>query len=380
MKVSGAWRDVVETQALLSALVSQGHQAMFVGGCVRNAILGIPAHDVDIATDAAPDNVTKIAKAAGFRVVPTGVDYGTVTVILGNVSHEVTTLRRDVETDGRHAVVAYSTNIAEDAARRDFTMNALYAQADGTVVDPLGGMPDVIARRVRFVGNADARIKEDYLRILRFFRFHAEYGDPAQGIDPEGLAACASHGAGLDTLSLERIGAEMQKLLSASDPAPALAAMDQAGILRRLLPGVTAKAMPILVHLERGNPRGWLCRLAVVGGQAAPDRFRLSRADARALDLIVAEVGSGLAPDGLGWRHGVVLTGDIVHARAALFETPLPENWQDDANRGAATPFPVVAADLMPALQGAALGAKLRQLQDRWLQSGLTLTRDQLLA
>lgn len=380
MKVSGAWRDVIETQTLLSALVSQGHQALFVGGCVRNAILGIPANDVDIATDATPSIVSKIAKAAGFRVVPTGVDYGTVTVILGQVSHEVTTLRRDVETDGRHAIVAYSKSVAEDAARRDFTMNALYAQADGTVVDPLGGMHDVVARRVRFVGRADARIKEDYLRILRFFRFHAVYGDPAQGIDPEGLAACASLGAGLDTLSRERIGAEMHQLLSAFDPAPALAAMDHAGILMRVLPGATAKAIPVLVHLEDGNPRGWLCRLAVLGGEAAPERFRLSRADARSLDLIRAEVGSGFAPDGLGWRHGALLSGDIVHARAALFETPLPENWQADANRGEETAFPVVADDLMPALQGAALGAKLRQLQDLWLQSGLSLTRDQLLA
>ena len=380
MKISGAWLEAAETQALLHTLLSAGHQALFVGGCVRNAILGMPVQDVDIATDAIPEVVIKVAEDAGFRAVPTGIDHGTVTVISGGVSHEVTTFRRDVQTYGRHAVVAYSENVAEDASRRDFTMNALYAQADGEVIDPLSGMADLVARRVRFVGLADARIQEDYLRIMRFFRFHAVYGDPEHGIDPDGLAACAANCAGIDTLSSERVGAELKKLLSAVDPAPALAAMEHAGVLARVLPGASPRAMPILVHLEQGNPRGWVCRLAVLGGQNALDRLRLSRADASVLAQIRAEIGSGLAADALGWRHGVPVAGDIVHARAALFEAALPDDWQVHANRGANAIFPVAAADLMPAMQGPALGAKLRQLQDRWLDSGLGLTREQLLA
>lgn len=379
MKIAGAWLDAAETQAVLRAFLSQGHQALFVGGCVRNAILGEPVQDVDIATDATPDIVIKIAKNAGLRVEPTGFDHGTVTVIFGGIPHEVTTFRRDQQTDGRHAVVAYSTSVAEDASRRDFTMNALYAQADGEVIDPLSGMADLVARRVRFVGDADLRIAEDHLRILRFFRFHANYGDPDQGIDPEGLAACAKNSAAIDTLSRERVGAEMQKLLSAFDPSPALSTMDHAGILARVSPGASARAMPVLVHLEHGNPRRWVCRLAVLGGQNSLDRLRLSRANASALDQIRAEIGSGLAPDALGWRYGEKQAGDIVHARAALLETPLPDQWQTDAKRGAAAIFPIAAADLMPALQGPALGTRLKLLQERWLASGLTLTRDQLL-
>ncbi len=380
MKIAGTWLTATGTQTLLQVLLSSGHQALFVGGCVRNAILGMPVRDVDITTDATPDAVIKIAEDAGLRAVPTGIDHGTVTVISGGIAHEVTTLRRDVQTDGRHAVVAYSVSVTEDAARRDFTMNALYAQADGTVIDPLSGMADLVARRVRFVGDADRRIEEDYLRILRFFRFHAVYGDPSQGIDPDGLAACAANNAGIDTLSRERIGAEMQKLLSAVDPAPALAAMDHAGVLAQVLPGASAHTIPILVHLEQGNPRGWLCRLAVLGGQNAADKLRLSRADASVLDQSRADIGSGLAPDALGWRHGATLAGDILHARAAVFEADLPERWQENANRGATASFPVAAADLMPRLQGPALGAKLRELQDRWLATGLSLSREQLLA
>ena len=222
MKVSGAWLNDEGAQSLLRALVASGHRGLFVGGCVRNAILGVPVGDIDIATDALPETVIKIAKEAGFRAIPTGIDHGTVTVIACGILHEVTTLRRDVQTDGRHAIVAFSGDIAEDAARRDFTMNALYAQADGTVLDPLSGLPDLMARRVRFVGDANARIVEDHLRILRFFRFHAIYGDPAYGIDADGLAACADNLAGLDTLSRDRVGAEMIKLMAGFDPAPAL--------------------------------------------------------------------------------------------------------------------------------------------------------------
>ena len=254
MKVLGAWMEHPATQAVCAALTAAGYRALFVGGCVRNALLAMPVADVDIATDARPEAVTALAEQAGFKVVPTGIDHGTVTVIAEGIPHEVTTFRRDVATDGRRAVVAFATRIEDDAMRRDFTMNALYAEADGRVIDPLGGLRDLIARRMRFVGTAEARIAEDYLRILRFFRFHAWYGDPDQGIDPEGLAACATLSAGLETLSAERVGAEMRKLLAAPDPAPSLASMAQSGVLQRVLPGAEARALPVLVHLEAGRP------------------------------------------------------------------------------------------------------------------------------
>lgn len=380
MKVSCAQLGSDGTLALMTALQSAGYIALFVGGCVRNAILGEAVRDIDITTDALPEAVTRIAMQAHFKALPTGIDHGTVTVLAGGMPHEVTTMRKDVQTDGRHAVVVYSSSVAEDAARRDFTMNALYLQTDGTVLDPLGGLPDLLARHVRFVGDAETRITEDYLRILRFFRFHAIYGDPAQGIDADGLAACAAQIAGIETLSRERVGAEFRKLLSAPDPAPAVAAMEQAGVLGQVLPGASARLLPILVHLEQRRPRGWLCRLAVIGGQNAVTKLRLNRAETRILDQICAEIGTGHGPAALGWRHGAELASDIVHARAALLESMLPADWESDAVRGAMASFPVAAADLMPELQGPALGTKLRELQDMWFQSGLSLTRDQLLA
>ena len=270
------WLEDPVTRAVCRALTGPGHQALFVGGCVRNALLGRPVADIDIATDATPEEVTALAGAAGLHPVPTGIEHGTVTVVAEGRPFEVTTFRRDVETFGRRAVVAYTRDIAEDAARRDFTMNALYAGPDGTVVDPLGGLPDLLARRVRFVGDPAARIAEDYLRILRFFRIHAWYGDPASGLDADGLAACAAAQGGLARLSRERVGAETAKLLAAADPAPAVAAMAAAGILARVLPGADATPLAALVHLEglrqatrrAGNAvsRRW------AGGRSGPTR------------------------------------------------------------------------------------------------------------
>ncbi len=379
MKASGAWIDARGTQAICAALTGAGWRALFVGGCVRNALLDVPVGDIDIATDAPPFVVSDLCQAAGFKVVPTGIDHGTVTVVADGLPHEVTTFRRDVETDGRRAVVAFSDRIEEDAARRDFTMNALYAAPDGTVIDPLGGLPDLQARRLRFVGDPGQRIREDYLRILRFFRFNAIYGDPAQGIDAEGLAACAEAAEGIAGLSAERIGAEMKKLLAAADPAPAVAAMAQAGVLARVLPGGDARALAPLVHLEAGRLPHWLRRLVVLGGANVADRWRLSRADARGLQRLRAAVESGESPAVLGWRLQVDLASDAVLARAALLEMPLPVGWQAEIARGAAAVLPVKPADLMPALQGQALGARLKEIEALWCASDLTAGRDVLL-
>lgn len=380
MKISGDWINHPGTQALCMALAEAGYRALFVGGCVRNALLGVPVADIDIATDALPEIVSDIAEKAGFRVIPTGIEHGTVTALAQGELHEVTTFRRDVETDGRRAVVAFSTTVEEDAARRDFTMNALYAAADGTVIDPLGGLPDLLARRVRFVGEAEARIREDYLRILRFFRFHAVYGDPAAGIDAEGLAACAANADGLDGLSRERIGAEMRKLLSARDPAPTVATMAQAGILARVLPGSDARALAPLVHLEAEMPPRWQRRLAVLGGENPSEILRLSRTDSGSNKAVRAEIGTTLTAAALGWKLGLDNAQDVILCRAALLEMPLPAHWQRDIARGVASVLPVTAADLMPALQGAALGARLREIEARWLASDLTLDKAALLA
>lgn len=379
MRLTGDWLHDPATQAVCAALQLGGHQALFVGGCVRNDLLGMPVQDVDIATDAPPDRVMDLARAAGLKPVPTGIDHGTITVVSDGRPHEVTTFRRDVETDGRHATVAFSTRIEEDAARRDFTMNALYARADGSVVDPLNGLPDLRARHIRFVGDPAQRIAEDYLRILRFFRFTAWYGDPALGMDAEGLAACAAGIGGLAALSRERVGAETRKLLSAPDPAPAVASMAQAGILAALLPGTDPRALAPLIHLEGDLPPRWLRRLAALGGADPTDPLRLSRAESRDLATLRAETGTPTPAAPLAYRHGADLATDTLLLRAAMLETPLPANWQADVQRGAAARFPVSAADL-PGLIGPALGQELKRLEKTWLASDLRLTRSQLLS
>lgn len=379
MKITGDWLESPGAQALCGALAGAGYRALFVGGCVRNALLGEPVADLDLATDAKPQTVTNIAENAGFKVVPTGIDHGTVTVIAGGRPHEVTTFRRDVETDGRRAVVAFSDRIEEDAQRRDFTMNALYADAKGTVIDPLDGLPDVLARRVRFVGDPETRIREDYLRILRFFRFHAVHGDPEGGLDSNGLAACAAFSAGLKTISRERIGAEMRKLLSARDPAPAVAAMAATGILAQVLPAADPFALAPLIHLEVGIPPRWLRRLAVLGGVDPETALRLSRSEARDLAVLRDAIAAPAGPAALGWLYGPALASDAILARAASVGVPPSPVWQLEVERGCAAVFPVSSADLMPSLQGEALGARLRELESTWLASNLTAAREDLL-
>ena len=239
---------------ILDAFEAAGHRILLVGGAVRNALLGEPVSDIDLATDALPDQVIALAGRAGLRTVPTGIRHGTVTVLAphddGWRGHEVTTFRHDVETDGRHATVAFSDDLHEDAARRDFTINALYATGTGEVLDPMGGLPDLAARRLRFVGDPRARIAEDYLRILRFFRFHAWYGRPGRA-DAQAVAACAELAPGMSRLSRERIGAEMRKLLSAPDPGDALGLMQHCGVLQLALPGADAGLLPDLLRVER---------------------------------------------------------------------------------------------------------------------------------
>lgn len=381
MRITDEWLKDEGLQLVLRLLAEGGHQAFLVGGCVRNALLSQPVADIDIASDAVPERVMQLGRAAGLKVVPTGIDHGTVTVVVAGEPHEVTTFRRDVETFGRHATVAFSTRVKEDAARRDFTMNALYADAEGHIVDPLGdGIADLRARRVRFVGDADARIREDYLRILRFFRFHAWYGDASAGMDADALAACAANAAGTETLSRERLGHEMRRLLAASDPAPAVAAMQATGVLARILPGAEARALGPLVHLEPPYAPDWIRRLAALGGAEAEDAFRLSREEARRLSILRDSLAGNAGATEIAYRHGAWAARDVVLLRGALLGASLPSGWEDDVSRGAAAEFPVRAADLMPGLSGAALGQRLREIEDRWIASGFGLSREQLLA
>ncbi|WGH77381.1 CCA tRNA nucleotidyltransferase [Jannaschia ovalis] len=374
MRIEDDWLTDPATQAVFAMLEGAGHRALAVGGCVRNALLGAPVADIDIATDARPEAVAELARAAGLKPVPTGIDHGTVTVVSAGKPHEVTTFRRDEETDGRRARVAFSDDVAEDAARRDFTMNALYADATGAVVDPLGGLPDLRARHLRFIGDPVDRIHEDYLRILRFFRFTAWYGDPALGLDAEGLAACAAHQAGLDRLSAERVGHEMRRLLAAPDPAPAVAAMAQTGILAHVLPGADAAVLAPAVHLGVDD---WVARMAALGGDASG--LRLSKAETRELAALSQGARDGMAPFALGDALGA-RAGDALRIRAALTGQPVDPAALAGAAAGAAAAFPLTARDLMPDLSGPALGEALERARTAWRDSEGRLDRDALAA
>lgn len=380
-RLSAPWMDDARTRSVMQLLTGAGFQAWFVGGCVRDALLGKPVFDIDITTDALPEQVVKLAQSAGFKSVPTGIEHGTVTVVIEGLPHEITTFRHDVETDGRRATVAYSTEIAEDAERRDLTINAIYADQDGQINDPVGhGIDDLRAGRVRFIGDAEQRIKEDYLRILRFFRFYAHYGDQTQGIDPDGLAAISSNLAGLETLSAERVGSEFRKLLAAPNPAPALASMAACGALAAILPGAEVTSIAPLVHLEEGLAPNPIRRLAALGGDGVPHRLRLSRAEAKSLTHLREQIGEPTGPAELAYRFGTDVAKDVLLLRSAMLDQPLSPDLETDLAAGAQSRFPISATDLMPDYTGAALGEALRELETAWITSGFSLDRAALLS
>lgn len=381
-KVTGPWLTQPATQAVCAMLTDAGYDAYFVGGCVRNALLGAPVSDMDISTNARPETVMGLAKSAGLQAIPTGIDHGTITVVSGRIPHEITTYRKDVETDGRRAVVAFADTMAEDAHRRDFTMNALYCAPDGVVLDPLGqGVQDLDARLMRFIDDPEQRIREDYLRILRFFRFHAWYGDQSQGPDPDAIAAIAANLDGIETLSRERVGAEMIKLLSAPDPQQAVATMRQTGALAATLTGVEDRALAPLVHLEQmsGIAPDGLRRLAALGGDDDGRGLRLSNDQRKRLAIYRDNIGSTAGAGELGYRHGAALAKDILLLRAAMLEMPLMPGTFAAADAGAAAVLPIKAADLLDRFQGKALGDALRQREAVWIASGFVLGREELL-
>lgn len=378
-KVTGPWMTAPATQAVFDALEAVGHQGFFVGGCVRNALLEVSVADVDIATSAMPEQVIEAMTNANLKSIPTGIEHGTVTVMSGGIAHEVTTFRHDVETDGRHAQVTFSTSLNEDAARRDFTMNGLYADRHGDVTDPVGGLADIMKRQVRFIGDANLRISEDYLRILRFFRFYAWFGDAERGIDADGLAACAAGLDGLSNLSAERVGSEMKKLLAAPNPSPAIAAMAQAGILAQVMPEADAKALPILVHLEGEVRPKATRRMACLSGHDLKNHWRLSKSEANEVSLLRKLVSDSAGIPEVAYRHGASTARDTAFLRAALFEQPLSSNLDREIKQGENAMFPVKATDLMPEFQQEALGKKLRELEGNWISSGFSLTKTQLL-
>lgn len=381
---------------LLAALDGAGEEARIVGGAVRNALLGRPAHEVDIATTATPDMTEARARAAGFKTAPTGIEHGTVTVIVDGTPFEVTTLREDIETDGRRAVVRFGRDFAADARRRDFTINALSLDRDGRMHDPVGGLADLEAQRVRFIGDPVARIREDFLRILRFFRFHAAYGEG--DLDRDGLEAAIRERAGLAILSPERIRAELLKLLAARRAVAAVAAMSEAGLLTRLLGGVgeIGRLGRAAAHDRSGEPDS-LRRLAALAVTAAEDaerlweRLRLSNAERDALSTyadLLARLKSLTDPLDLVMMRRFVADYDVAAVDgvlAAICGEPRPILLPEAeaalrryaCGEDAVPVFPLRGADLIArgVPKGPRIGELLARARAVWFQDGCPTDR-----
>ena len=401
------WLKAKPLQALFKALNRDGGEARVVGGAVRNTLLGSKVSDVDLATTHLPQETVRLAKEAGFKPVPTGIEHGTITVVVQGHPFEVTTLRQDVETDGRHAKVAFGTDWKADAERRDFTINALYMTADGTIIDDVGGLADIESRTLRFIGDAEQRIREDYLRILRFFRFFAWYGSGRPEAD--GLRASARLKDGLAQLSAERVWAELKKLLSAPDPSRALLWMRQGGVLNLILPesekwGIDAIHGLVRTEADLGWQADPLLRLASI---VPPDsvrmeemgkRLKMSNAERARLeawaraDAVKPELSEQALKKAIyrGSKQAVLDRIRLAYAAAradaagsddAMIRAGGFARLLDAAERYDAPVFPVTGSDLL-ALgieKGPGLGEVLRSLETFWIDSGFSLDRAALL-
>lgn len=383
------WLRDAATLRLLDVLARDDGDARFVGGAVRNTLLGLPVQDIDIATPLLPNEVVRRLTAARMDAVPTGIEHGTITALVDGKSFEVTTLRRDVTTDGRRATVAFTTDWRQDASRRDFTINALYASASGEIFDYHDGLADLEAGCVRFIGDATARIREDYLRILRLFRFHAWYGKGE--IDSAGLAAVAAEKAGLAKLSGERIQQEFLRLLEAENPVPVLRVMAATGILAEILPGALAIArLEQLCTIDAANffAPDPVLRLAAllkdVDASAVAERFKLSNKDrVRLEDLATAKekIVSYLSVREvrkLLYKLGVARFKDRVMLRWA--EDPKASNgiqWRTLlalADAWQRPTFPLTGRDVMLAgvAEGPLVGRILGDVEEWWIDSDFT--------
>jgi poly(A) polymerase len=356
--------------------------------------MGLPVTDLDMATDLQPDRVVALAEASGIRAIPTGFDHGTITLVIDHIPVEVTTLRQDVETDGRRAVIAFTDDWTEDAARRDFTLNALYLDPDGTLYDPTGtGLIDARAGRLRFVGNPEDRIREDSLRILRLFRFLASHGreDPA----PAGLAACTALAATIETLSGERVWAELRKLLAADGAANALQLMKSTGVAQHLWDEtIDVECALKLIDLEAtlgcaNDPVRRLAALAHRSGALAAERLRLSNAERDRLARAVAERQTPLTSDSAR-RAAIYRTGAGTFADRLLLtaaNTPLADRKALAASLKVAkewTPprFPIGGADVLASgmAPGPDVGAVLRGVEEWWISGDFTADREACLS
>ena len=384
-----------DIRRLIEVFEGAGAEIRFVGGCVRDSLLGIEVRDIDIATDALPDRIMGILRDAGIKSIPTGIEHGTVTAVVEGRGFEITTYRRDIKTDGRHAVVEFGTDWREDAERRDFTINAMSITPDGDLHDPFDGEDDLAAGRVRFVGDAQRRVREDILRILRWFRFHAHYGKPPPDVDA--LGACRGFAFRIPDLSGERIRHELLRLLAADDPMSSIELMIETDVIDAVLGrGRQIQRLASLCAIERETemlPDPLLRLAALIGspGMAVPlaERLRLSNADRkRLLAALGTESSFGLEVSEadrahIFYRLGIRITEDrILLAWAANPSATAWREWLEAVRSFDVPAFPLSGQDVMAegVSAGPAVGEALRKIEDWWINTGFSPDRAQCLA
>lgn len=386
------WLQEAPVRRLLAALADGGVEARFVGGCVRDWQLGRPIGDIDLAVTRPPETVMKVLEAAGLKVVPTGLKHGTITAIADHRPFELTTLRQDVETDGRRAVVAFTDDWRVDAARRDFTFNALYAEADGTIHDYFDGLSDLMAGRVRFIGDPDQRIAEDRLRVLRFFRFHAWYGRPP--FDGSSFEACRRNAGALRGLSGERVRKELLRTLEAPAGADAADAMFDSGVLDHWLPeyaGSQRLRALLAREAEAGIAADGLRHLAAIlprGGDSVRigKRLKLSTQESVRLAVLLADTPPlDLAAGPRGWRAAIHRQGARFFVDRVLLAHDVAGDWKGALALAASwTPpdLPVTGSDALALglRPGPAVGTLLEAVEAWWIEGDFAAGRDACLA
>lgn len=381
-KLENNWLNQPSAQCLSKAFKNYGHQALFVGGCVRNSILKVPVTDIDMATDALPETIIRISKENNFKFIPTGLTHGTITIIIDKIAYQITTFRSDIANDGRHAKVEFTTSLLLDASRRDLTINALYCDSNGKIIDPLNVLKDLNNRIIKFIGDPNKRIAEDYLRILRFFRFQAIYGNELLEINLPALNACREHKSQLATLSKERTTSELRKLFSSNNPTRTIIKMIDTGILNQLFESCSVNSFVSYIKAEKKYKIkiNWIGRLLSLQGSNIEEVLTLTRRELKMIKYTKKAIKQNMPIFEFSYYNGMEYGIMYLLLQHGMKKTILNKISINKVSSIVTRKFPVTAKDLMPKLKGKKLGDELKKLESQWIKSDFTLNKNQLLS
>jgi poly(A) polymerase len=381
-KLKNNWLNQPSAQCLSKAFKNYGHQALFVGGCVRNSILKVPVTDIDMATDALPETIIRISKENNFKFIPTGLTHGTITIIIDKIAYQITTFRSDIANDGRHAKVEFTTSLLLDASRRDLTINALYCDINGKIIDPLNVLKDLNNRIIKFIGDPNKRIAEDYLRILRFFRFQAIYGNELLEINLPALNACQEHKSKLATLSKERTTSELRKLFSSNNPTRTIIKMIDTGILNQLFESCSVNSFVSYIKAEKKYKIkiNWIGRLLSLQGSNIEEVLTLTRRELKMIKYTKKAIKQNMPIFEFSYYNGMEYGIMYLLLQHGMKKTILNKISINKVSSIVTRKFPVTAKDLMPKLKGKKLGDELKKLESQWIKSDFTLNKNQLLS